>query len=70
VSALGQKRTCASQQVMSALLPKADICGALTHVCFGPKADIDILFDHLVGNQQKVAGNRQAECFGRLQIDC
>ena len=26
---------------MSALPPKADMCGALAHVCFGPKADID-----------------------------
>jgi hypothetical protein len=25
---------------MSALPPKADICGALAHVCFGPEADI------------------------------
>jgi hypothetical protein len=25
---------------MSALLPKADMCSALAHVCFGPKADI------------------------------
>ena len=28
------------QEVMSALPPKADMCGALAHVCFGPKADI------------------------------
>jgi len=26
--------------VMSALHPKADMCGALAHVCFGPEADI------------------------------
>jgi hypothetical protein len=25
---------------MSALPPKADMCGALAYVCFGPKADI------------------------------
>jgi hypothetical protein len=25
---------------MSAFPPKADMCGALVHVCFGPKADI------------------------------
>src|SRR5262245_21676896 len=25
---------------MSALPPKADMCSALAHVCFGPKADI------------------------------
>ena len=28
----------APQKVMSALPPKADMCGALAHVCFGPKA--------------------------------
>src|SRR5262245_12038989 len=39
MSALGQKRTCALQNVMSALPLKADICGAVPHVCFGPKAD-------------------------------
>ena len=50
MSALGHKRTCAVQKVMSALPPKADMCFALAHVCFGPKADIDTLFDHLVGS--------------------
>jgi len=28
------------QTVMSALHPKADVCGALAHVCFGPIADL------------------------------
>jgi hypothetical protein len=28
------------QMVISALPPKADMCGANRHVCFGPKADI------------------------------
>jgi hypothetical protein len=28
------------QTVMSALPPKAELCGALGHVCFGPIADI------------------------------
>src|SRR5262249_24812995 len=28
------------QTVMSALPPKADMCSATAHVCFGPKADI------------------------------
>jgi hypothetical protein len=46
-----------SQEVMSALPPKADICSALAHVRFGPKADIVGLFDHLVGNQKEFAGN-------------
>jgi hypothetical protein len=35
MSALGQKQTCAAQKVMSALPPKADMCGALAHVCSG-----------------------------------
>jgi hypothetical protein len=28
------------QTAMSPLRPKADMCDALAHVCFGPKADI------------------------------
>jgi hypothetical protein len=28
------------QKAMSALPPKADMCSALAHVCFGPKADM------------------------------
>jgi len=28
--------------VMSALPPKADVCGANRHVCFGPEADITV----------------------------
>jgi hypothetical protein len=49
MSALGHKQTFAPQTVMSALNPKADMCSALAHVCFGPKADIEpFLFDHLV----------------------
>jgi hypothetical protein len=33
-------------QLTSALPPKADMCSALAHVCFGPKADM-ISFDNL-----------------------
>ena len=40
MSALGQKQTRAPQKAMSALPPKADMCGALAHVCFVPIADI------------------------------
>ena len=40
MSALGQKQTCAPQKVMSALPPKADMCGATRDVRFGPIADI------------------------------
>jgi hypothetical protein len=40
MSALGHKQTCALQQAMSALPPKADMCGAMSNVCFGPIADM------------------------------
>ena len=41
MSALGHKRTSAVQNGMSALPPKADMCGVTSDVCFGPIADID-----------------------------
>ena len=40
MSALGQKQTFAVQNVMSALHPKADMCGATRDVRFVPIADI------------------------------
>jgi hypothetical protein len=40
MSALGQKQTFASQKVMSALPPKADMCAATGDVRYGPKADM------------------------------
>ena len=40
MSGLGQKQTFAVQKNMSALFPKADMCGALAHVWFVPMADI------------------------------
>jgi hypothetical protein len=40
------------QKAMSALPPKADMCGATTDVRFGPKADMAHLFNHLVGSIQ------------------
>ena len=49
MSALGQKRTCVAQEVMSALPPKADMCSASRDVRFVPIADITVLFDHLIG---------------------
>ena len=42
MSALGQKQTCAAQKVMSALPPKADMCGAKRDVRFVPIADIGL----------------------------
>src|SRR5262249_6101287 len=53
VSALGQKQTFAVQKGMSALPPNSDIDCVFRYVCFGPKADITCLFDHLVGAGKK-----------------
>ena len=68
LSALGQKQTCAAQNVMSALRPKADMCSANRHVCFGPEADIP-LFDDVVGAPDECVRDVEAERLGRLQID-
>jgi hypothetical protein len=40
VSALGQKATYTPQELMSALLLKADIGAAQINVCYGPTEDI------------------------------
>ena len=53
MSALGQKQTCAAQNGMSALSPKADMCSALVDVRFVPIADIEVLFDHVVGLRKR-----------------
>ena len=58
MSALGQKRTYALQQAMSALPPKADMCDAKTNVCFGPIL-LQKSFANLV-NSDSVAGRRFA----------
>src|SRR5262252_647077 len=69
MSALGHKRTYAVQKGMSALPPKADMCGATRDVRFGPKADIRSLLDHFIGAQKERFGNRQAERLRRREID-
>ena len=40
MSALGQKQTFALKSAMSALSPRADMCGARCYVSYGPIADI------------------------------
>jgi hypothetical protein len=57
MSALGHKQTFAVQKGMSALPPKADMCGALARVCFGPIADIATSFNHIVGNGDHTGRN-------------
>ena len=42
------KKACASEILMSALTPKADVCSALGDVRFVPIADIATLFDDLI----------------------
>src|SRR4029450_1295988 len=51
------------QPVMSALPPKADMCSALAHVCFGPIADLGhsrSFSDHLRRGQKIRIGLRDA----------
>jgi hypothetical protein len=50
MSALGHKRTSPYAHPMSALPPKADMCSAQAHVCFGPIADIEGLREHFQTN--------------------
>src|SRR5262245_2313953 len=75
MSALGQKQTCALQQPMSALPPKADMCGAARDVRFGPKADScsaakkKSLFDQLVGDGEHARRNGEAKRPGSLEVD-
>jgi hypothetical protein len=47
------KQTFRNVRGMSALPPKAEIVECSRNVCFVPKADIDGLFDHLVGARQQ-----------------
>jgi hypothetical protein len=53
---------------MSALPPKADICGATSDVRYGPKADIG-LFDHLVRLREQTLWHGYADCSSRWQVD-
>ena len=59
MSALGQKQTYAVQKSMSALPPKADMCGATSDVRFGPKADIALFIRWAIK-----PGERRGPCIG------
>ena len=50
MSALGHKQTFAVQNVMSALLPIADICGANRNVRYAISGHWRNSFDHLIGS--------------------
>src|SRR5262245_53528213 len=41
---------------MSALPPKADMCSALAHVCYGPKADIAVNYSITSSARASTAG--------------
>ena len=56
------------QRTMSALPPKADMCSALAHVCFGPKADM-ILFDHFISAGEQRRRHGEAASHSGLKID-
>src|SRR5262245_29812541 len=62
MSALGQKRTFAMQQGMSALPVKADICGATRDVRFRPIADIKTLDPRVaVPGEAEIAKGRNSD---------
>ena len=69
MSALGHKQTYAVQNVMSALHPKADMCIATAHVCYGPIADFRHLLDHLVCAAKYCRRNGEAQCLRGFEID-
>jgi hypothetical protein len=54
---------------MSALPPKADMCGAARDVRFGPIADIMCLFDHFVSGGRQCWWKSESERFGRFGVD-
>ena len=69
MSALGQKRTCAVQRGMSALPPKADMCGATRYVRFVPTADMVGLLDQLVSALLHKQWHVQPKFLRRVKID-
>src|SRR4249919_1612941 len=53
---------------MSALPPKADMCGATRDVRFGPKADIAPLLDYFVGAPDEGIGDVDIKCLCGFEI--
>jgi hypothetical protein len=66
----GSEADIALQKGMSAFTPKADMCGALPYVRFGPQADMGPrLFDHFICGVKQTIWNGEAQRFGGLEID-
>src|SRR5262249_5248872 len=75
----GSKQTCAAKRhdresgiphkTMSALPPKADMCGATRDVRYGPKADMTLLFDNLIGAGKYRRRNCEAHCLRGFEVD-
>src|SRR5262245_44580240 len=58
------------QMIMSALPPKADMCSALAHVCFGPKADIrPHSIDQFISAAEQRLRHDEAERLGGREVD-
>jgi hypothetical protein len=54
---------------MSALPLKADMCGAVADVCYGPMADIAVSLDHFVSCQENAIRYGDAKRLGSFEID-
>ena len=73
-AACGGLRVRMTVRVMSALPPKADMCGATRDVRFGPKADsctaaTASLFDHFVRCHKQRLRHFEAECLRGFEVD-
>ena len=69
MSALGQKRTCAVQNGMSAIPPIADMCGAKSDAAKCQKRTLICSLDYLVSNLLDMDGHLKSERFGSLKIN-
>jgi hypothetical protein len=69
MSALGHKQTCAVQEPMSALPPKATSNATYAMSATGQKRTIRLLLDHLVGALLNMKRHVESERLGGLDID-
>ena len=70
MSALGQKQTCAAQKVMSALPPKADMCGAPSACPLSANSGhSDISFEYLIGKRDECWRDFEAKSLSGLEIE-